>query len=202
MDAKPYNTRCHLHPWKNCESVQDHAIHINSLQNRLTTENHIQHRCTITHWHCQHHHTQTDMHIKTWALPTGYSEIHLEARKQQDTSDGKMHTHTAAQRFTKTHKHWLEKHTVSHWLICPTFPRMLADLGWGSFFSCISLYHTLTAAVNSTWQSKPPSLSSHTQYPEISLTPSHPQQEIQRLNPQASMPAVLSAAVPHSPLYT
>lgn len=132
------------------------------------------------------------------------AEIHLEARKQQDTSDGKMHTHTAAQRYTKTHKHWLEKHTVSHWLICPTFPRLLADLGWGSFFSCISLYHTLTAAVNSTWQSKPPSLSSHTHTipRNLSLTPSHPHQKIQRLNPQASMPAVLNAAVPHSPLYT
>lgn len=41
---------------------------------------------------------------------------------------------------TETQKHTLEN---CHWLICPTFPRMLADLGWGSFFSCISLSHSL-----------------------------------------------------------
>lgn len=97
-------------------------------------ENHTKHRCTTTHWHRQQHHTHTDMHIKTRALPTGSSERWdsfrcMKIARHKWWADA----HTTAQ------KHTLEKHTVNHWLICPTFPRLLADLGWGSFFSCISL---------------------------------------------------------------
>lgn len=115
------------------------TTHTHERTSKLTIiENHTQHRCTTTHWHRQHHHmhwlTSTSRLEHCRQAPRS-AEISLEAWKQQDTSDGQTHT----QLHRNTQKHTLEKHTVSHWLICPTFPRLLADLGWGSFFSCISL---------------------------------------------------------------
>lgn len=103
MDAKPYNTLhsviC-MYMYANetmCKCAWPHNTN-NALQNRLTIENHTKHRCTITHWHCQHHHTHTDMHIKTRALPTGFSECRDSFRSVK----------------TPRHEWWEDAHTAVH----------------------------------------------------------------------------------------
>lgn len=102
MDAKPYNTQCHLHvhvcKWNNlCKCAWPHNTN-DALQNRLTIENHTKHICIISHWHCQHHHTHIDMHIKTRALPTGFSECRDSFRSVK----------------TPRHEWWEDAHTAVH----------------------------------------------------------------------------------------